>query len=140
MVGSIKAKIYGGRELERALNDLPDKMARRDGGKSLRAGAEIIAEEMRRTVHIDRDAPHIRDNIVVKMMRAAKGKLNAVIGFLKEVSWRVHFLEYGTVKSRAFPFVRPAIDGKGEESIDEIGKKLWEAIEREARKAQKAKP
>lgn len=136
MPGEVQFEFLGGEELDRALNDLPAKMARRDGGKALLAGAEVIAEAARQLAPVStRNEPHLKDNIVSILKRAKNtAERIAVIGFRKVVSWRAHFTEYGTVKSASQPFMRPAIALKAAEAIAVVGRELWKVIEREARK------
>lgn len=45
--------------------------------------------------------------------------------------------EFGTVRSAAHPFLRPAWDSRTGGMLDRIGKALWAMIERDARKAAK---
>lgn len=133
MVGSVTVKFEGGQELEKKLKELPAKTARRDGGNALKAGAKVIVDLARATVAVsDIDHPHIRDNIVVSLQRAANDAVRTcLIGFRKVVSFRAHFLEFGTSKMPAQPFMRPAIEMGGAEAINKIGETLWDAIERE---------
>ena len=123
-------QIRGGLQLETKLRALPQKIARRDGGNALKRGAELIAEEARRLAPVsDRNEEHLRDNIVVSLLRASKGAARrVVIGFNKAVSFRAHFTEYGTYRSKPSPFMRPALDGKGAEAIERIGEELWNAV------------
>lgn len=41
----------------------------------------------------------------VTYSKATKSKLNAEVGYDKEVAWRMHFVEYGTIKQKPQGFV-----------------------------------
>jgi hypothetical protein len=44
------------------------------------------------------------------------------------------FVEFGTAKSPMQPFIRPAIDARGEAAISLLGGELWKGIEAEAKR------
>ena len=47
---------------------------------------------------------HARDNIVFS--KPTKSKPLVEVGFNSDVSWRMHFVEYGTIKQRPQPFMK----------------------------------
>jgi len=130
MPGQVTFKLTGFDKLEAALKQLPAKMARKDGGSALKFGANVIADLARSIVRVsDIDEPHIRDNIVVQLQRASNdAQRTCLIGFDKAVSYRAHFLEFGTSKMQARPFMRPAIEQGAEEAIRIVGQRLWDAV------------
>lgn len=76
---------------------------------SLRQGGEMFAEAQReRVISSDINHLHIKDNIKVSGVRRADGLKYVVIGQGKETSWRVHFVEFGTKKTPARPFIYPS--------------------------------
>lgn len=77
--------------------------------KALREGGEIFAEAQRAMApYSNRDSIHIRDNIKVSGVKQDDGDKFVLIGPVKKVGWRVHFSEFGTVKSAAQPFIYPS--------------------------------
>lgn len=46
-----------------------------------------------------------------------------------DASWRWHFIELGTSKRRAFPFLRPAFDAKKYEMVDRFKSRLQKMID-----------
>ncbi len=131
--------IQGAAEMERLLLELGPAVASRVGDQALVAAAKPIMEEMRRTVAIGKgQGPHLRDAIKVAVVKQADGPERiALIGFDRKVAFRAHFLEYGTAHSSAKPFMRPALDSKVQEALDEMGKALARGITREAKKLAK---
>jgi HK97 gp10 family phage protein len=87
-----------------------DRLRKLNNLKALEAGARVLAAEMRRTVAVD--TGYTRDSI-------------DVIAYHPGVAvWAIGgapFLEFGTVKMRAQPFARPAIDTKRGEISRVVG-------------------
>ena len=79
------------------------------GKKVVQAGAEIVRESMEENVNLSkRNQPHTQDNIEVKISKA-DGEYTAKISPNKEVAWRAHFLEFGTSKMSAKPFMEKSL-------------------------------
>lgn len=85
-----------------------------DGAKklensTLREGGEIFAVAQRERVPVsDIDHLHIRDDIKVSGVRAKEGEKYVAVGPGKATGWRAHFLEFGTSKMNAQPFIYPS--------------------------------
>jgi HK97 gp10 family phage protein len=77
--------------------ELPAKV-----GLAIHKGASDIAEACRERVPVGEAAPHLRDSIEV----TETGPQSA--GISMAFYW--YFLEYGTTKMGARPFVRPSIE------------------------------
>lgn len=85
--------------------------------QGLRMAGEIIAQAQRDKVAVStRDAYHIQDDIKVSNVRRIDGMRTVLIGPGKDTAWRAHFLEFGTEKAGAQPFIYPAF----EENKDKI--------------------
>lgn len=128
-------KIEGARELDAVLKRLPDKISEKVLVAAVRAGATVVAKDMKRRVRVR--FGKLRDSIVVrKAPRKKYGRRKGlvVIGFLKPTSRRAHLIEFGTRHSPAFPFIRPALAANGGEAIDTIGHKLARDVDRAAEK------
>lgn len=132
MVGEVKIDISGAREIEQVLKQLPPRVAKQVVERSLRAGARVIVKEARAKVR-RRTGMLAKSIAVAKTKRGDRGGAGRIfIGFRPPHSRRAHLTEYGTRHSRAFPFMRPAIDTKGAEAIDKIGQTLGQGVERVA--------
>jgi HK97 gp10 family phage protein len=130
-------KMMGAGELEEALKTLGPKVAKRVGGRALLKAGELIADQARVLVPVL--SGRLEDSITVALATAKSGERRGVIGFKKGHGSRIaHLVEYGTVRVAPQPFIRPAIDSKGEEAIALMGGVIWKGIQAEARKKGKA--
>lgn len=151
-----------------ALQALPREVASKNGGPAraaLARGARIIRDEARRLAPVDSGS--VRDNIVMKRdtqpqraganeryrvgvrggslstySNTARNRRKGVVGQKYEKAgatyyWR--FLEFGTAKMAARPFLRPAFETKKEAALKEIVSSLSKGIARLARKLAKAR-
>ncbi|MYX18861.1 hypothetical protein GTY77_02045 [Streptomyces sp. SID8380] len=95
MLATIRQKINSG--VERMEN------------QGLRAAGEIIATSQREKVAVSTiEHVHIKDTIKVSNVRRGDGMRYVLIGASKETAWRVHFLENGTKRQPAQPFIYPS--------------------------------
>ncbi|CAI6023545.1 hypothetical protein PAECIP112173_00347 [Paenibacillus sp. JJ-100] len=77
--------------------------------KTLREGGEIFAAAQRESVAVSNiDHLHIRDDIKVSGVRSEDGDKYVAVGPGKATGWRAHFLEFGTSKMPAQPFIYPS--------------------------------
>jgi len=139
-------EIKGLKELETVLKLLPDKPAKKAMNAGLRAGSKVILDEAVRLAPIWSGETKIvmsrgKKRIVFpgmlkKSIIISKGGISekGVLFKIKitRLAFYSHMLEFGTSKMAAQPFMRPALDNKGEEAIAKILKISGRAIEREA--------
>ncbi|QBP06943.1 hypothetical protein [Virgibacillus phage Mimir87] len=84
--------------------------------QALKAGGEVIKKYQIANVNRSKkDQAHTQDNITVSRPKETdEGKLT-IVGPNKKVAYRAHFLEYGTSKMPAYPFVdKSAEQGESE--------------------------
>lgn len=128
-------RVTGLDALTAKLRALPQEIADKLGDNALKAGAKPIMAEMARTVRrSNRNEPHIADNIASQVDKEAESGSRVIhIGFRKNVSWRVHFLEFGTAHSAAHPFIRPAMDTQRDAALQAMATSLASGLQRLAR-------
>lgn len=98
-------------------------------GKALKAAAEPVAEDMRKLVNVSTvEHKHIRDNIEVSRVKTKRGIKYVEVGPGKKTNWRAKFLEYGTSKMSAKPFMAPAYERNKRNIIETIKRKLKEGL------------
>lgn len=124
-----KNSILGLRGLDKALRALEPKLARQQLGNAVAAGARVVRDEAKARVPIETGL--LKESIVVRRPRGTLGQ--AVVGFLSPVSRRAHLTEFGTSRSRAKPFMRPALDTKADAAIRKIADTLRRGLDRLAR-------
>jgi len=143
MSDGVTFKLTGGRELARILEDKPPRVAREIIRDDLRKAASVWREEMRARV---RRGWHIFATTRVKGVRFKKGRMSfegrsrdfgviaraialrteigaggysgaAYVYPSKRTFW-AHFLEFGTAKMRAFPFIRVTFEVRKGQVLD----------------------
>ncbi|WP_443090318.1 HK97-gp10 family putative phage morphogenesis protein [Basfia succiniciproducens] len=160
-MANLTVKITGLKELGQAMNSLERKVKNRIAVKAMRKGGAIIREQARANAPtLKRQVPHrkrgtlrkaissstkmdkngtVRTTIFVRQLKTKKiiefkgtngksGAYNPNDPFY----WR--FVEFGTSKMPAQPFLRPAFSSKKEQAAREIITTLRDEINRESRK------
>jgi HK97 gp10 family phage protein len=138
---TVKMSLTGGAELARALNAVALTVRRRALHEALRVAAEPMRQRMsdlapRRPPHPDL-ADHIITSPAVKIGRIEGGRGRAreateaaiAVGPRKDFFYGI-FLEYGTVKMSAQPFMRPAFDSTRDEALTILKDELWALMEK----------
>jgi HK97 gp10 family phage protein len=149
-------KMTGLAELEQKLLELPPRAAREALRAGIKAGGGILQDEMEERVN--RGWHHFSAAPIAKGFKTKlepdriRGELAEVYAFLaNHIAVRVtvsaefegaisigparagywaHFLEFGTSKMSAKPFIRPAFDTRGKDAVDEFAVETKAAIVR----------
>lgn len=150
-------RIEGLAQLDRALRELPQRIANRGLRASVYAGAKVIRDEARsrapkaaqslgpkqpppgtlkRSV-IMKQIPELssltRQTFFVTVRHGKKFRKQGKKGNLSQDAWYWRFVEFGTRKMRARPFLRPALEAKRREAVQAMKDRLSERIEQEAK-------
>jgi HK97 gp10 family phage protein len=119
---------------EQRLLQMGTTTARAAGRKAMRQGANVILRESRRLVKAGH--PAFPEKITGRMARSLythdRGIMGDNIVFsvdLKKLAFYGRFVEFGTSRSRAYPFMRPAAEGKAQEAVRVIADTLQGVIE-----------
>lgn len=129
-------EIKGVDELLRKLRQLPEKVQKRVVVGAVRAAAKPLIKEARAKVPVD--TGNLKKSIGVTKRRSKNkniihfsisprkgGKYNGFYG---------HFVEFGTSKMPAKPFLRPAFESKGKETIEAAKQYMARRIDKELKK------
>ena len=154
-------RIEGLAELNRALRELPQRIANRGLRTAVYAGAKVIRDEARhrapkaaqslgtkqpsagtlkRSVimkHIRERSGGGRQTFYVLVRQGKKYRNQGKRGNLSQDAWYWRFVEFGTVKMSARPFLRPAFDMKKNDALMAIKTRLAARIEQAARELKK---
>lgn len=127
MVLETEIKMTGFDELEKVLKALPGELAKRDLNTSLRKGANHMRDAAQAKVPIDEG--DLKDSLKVQKQKADNSEeVKLTLSPSKPKGFHAHFVEFGTVKNPAQPFMRPAFDEtKGEATkiiIDYLANKV----------------
>ncbi|NBP38571.1 MAG: HK97 gp10 family phage protein [Betaproteobacteria bacterium] len=150
-------RIEGLAQLDRALRELPQRIANRGLRASVYAGAKVIRDEARsrapkaaqslgpkqpppgtlkRSVimkHIRELSGGGRQTFYVLVRHGKKYRNQGKRGNLSQDAWYWRFVEFGTRKMAARPFLRPALESRRREAVDAIKERLTQRIEIEAK-------
>ena len=124
------------RKLNRKLKTLESKIEKKLTRQALRAGAKIIAKEAKLRAPVD--TGELKSKIKVWALKRSRKKIGVLVGTsAKEYTgdqFYASFLEWGTSKMPAKPWLGPAAEAKGPEAAAVVGKTLADGIEREIAK------
>lgn len=131
-------RIQGGAQLASALRGMALKDERSAIVALLKTAGEPIREDAERLVPVSEDAPHIVDHIVISATNEledgekSSGDEHAVaIGPVRSFFYSI-FLEFGTVKMRAQPFMRPAFDTRVMDALKALQEGIWSLLRKRA--------
>ena len=141
-------QLTGFTELAAALRELPQRVAKNALRSAVNAGATEIRKQVRLNAPVDTGL--LKKNIFQKQIREASGPTKQTFavgvrqgnarnkdGSKKELPYYWRFIEFGTSKLPAKPFVRPAFEAKKEDAVEAIKNKLDERIQKYARELHK---
>ena len=147
MMAETRVHVAGLRELQEKLRNLAPNLARNGLRAAVSAGAALIRNdarqrapkrtgEMARDIQIKRERESTDFHALYSVF-VRSGKKSRLAGKGRNVDrdsyyWR--FVEFGTAKMAARPFMRPAFEAKKEEAVLAIRDKLAARIAEEAAK------
>ncbi|WP_413373294.1 HK97-gp10 family putative phage morphogenesis protein [Paenibacillus taichungensis] len=104
-----KVELQGVDQMLAAIRQKLGDGAKKLENSTLREGGEIFAAAQRELVAVSEiDHLHMRDDIKVSSVRSNDGDKYVAVGPGKATGWRAHFLELGTSKMPAQPFIYPS--------------------------------
>ena len=129
---SISANIDG-KSLIKALNAFPKNIQKNVMTGAIRAGANVIRDEAR--IRVPKKTKDLAKSIVSIKRRAetrnqVKFSVTPSRGKNK-AGWRAHFIEFGTSKMSAKPFLRPAFEASENKSLDAAKEYIAKRIPKE---------
>lgn len=136
MADGMSIKVEGLKELERKLLGMSPKLAKNGLRSAVAAGSRVIMAEAKKNVPVDTGT--LRRAIFMKQIREASSnsKQTYFVGVRKgkgerkknRDGWYFHFVEFGTVKMPAQPFLRPAFEAKKTDAVEVIKRRLAERV------------
>jgi len=151
-----RMQVKGAAELVKLLNQLPARVAKNGLRNAVYAGAKVVRDEaksrapkaaeampnqpppgtLRRSVimkHIPELSSLTRQTFFVTVRHGKKYRFQGKKGNLSQDAWYWRFIEFGTRKMRARPFLRPALEAKRCEAVQAMKDRLSDRIELEAK-------
>lgn len=154
-------KVTGLKELQYALNQLPKEIQARPLRSAVSAAAKVIADDVKVDVPVDtgtlksavyryrsrRNSTTGRETFFVgirggkaRYANTARNRSKGLVGKTYKTQgeafyWR--FLEFGTNKMPARPFLRPAFEANKQKAVEVMKERLAKAIQDQAKKLAK---
>lgn len=113
-----RVEIEGSEEIARKLAELSDTMAGGELAVATRLGAEVVAEEAANRV--PRKSGNLARSMSTQVTKATRTRATVLAGPTKD-GYYGRFLEFGTSRQAARPFLRPAFDEKKDEVVRVVG-------------------
>ena len=154
-------QVQGLDQLAKALRELPQRVASNGLRAAVYAGAKVIRDEaklqapvatsdlganqpppgtLKRSV-IMKQIPELsgaqKQTFFVTVRHGKKYRKQGKKGNLSQDAWYWRFVEFGTIKMSARPFLRPAFDMKKHEAVTAIKTRLAQRIEQAAQELKK---
>jgi len=119
----MSTEIKGLEELISKLNGLPDKLETKVVRAAIRKGAILMRDKARDKVPVDTGT--LKKSIKIRNNRSEKGIISFKIGPTSDKKkgtdvFYGRFVEFGTSKMAAKPFMRPALDESENEVLDVV--------------------
>lgn len=123
-------QIEGLDEIQRKLGDIIDAVNGKKVKEVYLEGAIILRDEAKKNAPYDpkrKSGTHLRDAIFAA--RGDDNKPNVLVGVRYKSAPHAHIVEYGSVKTSAHPYIRPAIAATGSKIASTINDGLLDIIE-----------
>lgn len=127
-MADIDLQVTGLAELEARLIDLGQKGGQRSLRKGLRQGANVVLAEARRRVRKKTGATAKATKVKDQGIRFEEMTFSITTNYVGR------FLEFGTSKMPAYPFLRPAAEAKAREAVEAVRDVTLAAIDVEVSK------
>lgn len=143
MTADVKVNVHGAEQLLANLKSLGPKVQRKHARRAARRAMKVVMDDARSAAKAFDDPASPRkiwkEIVTVESSRQSKRAGGVVMrvgvrgGARKGASdvfyWR--FLELGTEKMRARPFLRPALEQNSQDVYDKLAAELWNGISQE---------
>lgn len=124
-------------ELLKTLAQFPKNIQNNVMTGAIRAGANVIRDEAR--LRVPKKTKELAKSIVsIKRRAEVKNQVKFSVTPSKgknKAGWRAHFIEFGTSKMSAKPFLRPAFEGSEDEALQASKQYIAKRIPQEIAKA-----
>lgn len=138
MASSFNVKITGAKELDKLLQKLPTRMSRKIVRAALRAAAKPILKDAKAGIpkKSKQNTGKTRRDLKVRNVPNSN-PLSVVVAGSRSTGGRdyiMRFLEFGTVKQAARPFLRPAFDKNAEKALRILAEEVRQRLLKETAK------
>ncbi|MGJ0317715.1 HK97 gp10 family phage protein [Aliarcobacter cryaerophilus] len=128
---------FNSQDLLKALSQFPKNIQNNVMTGAIRAGANVIRDEAR--LRVPKKTKELAKSIVsIKRRAEVRNQVKFSVTPSKgknKAGWRAHFIEFGTSKMSAKPFLRPAFEVSESKSLDATKDYIAKRIPQEIAKA-----
>ena len=135
-------KLQGFKEMERLLDKLPGRLDRRVIRGALTKTAKPLVKAVKAKVPVF--TGNLKKSIGAFSLKHGKGRNRSTVAIAvgartsgKFKGYHAHLVEFGTVKMKARPFLRPAFDRHKGRWFRAVGREIWNGIRKEINKLRK---
>lgn len=128
------SEVKGLEDVLKKLKKLPEKIQKRVVTGAIRAGSKPIIQEAKNLVPTKTGTLKKSIGVVKRRSRDKNITHFSVAPLKKKGGWYAHFVEFGTSKMSAKPFMRPSFEKKGEESIKFVREYMKKRVDKEIAK------
>lgn len=124
--------------LIKSLNQFPKNIQKNVMVGAIRAGSNIVRDEARRLVPVD--TGNLKKSIATIRRKGDKNTVQFSVTPSRggrNDGWYAHFLEFGTSKMSAKPFLRPALESKQDEVLQATKEYIANRLPKEVEKAKR---
>lgn len=135
----IRGELIGAKELEQALKQLPKSTAKGVLRRALSNAAKPTVDAAKSLVPRGKTGNLQASIEISTRLKASQKKggrpqgIEMFIGATWPKGAHAHLVEFGTVKTSARPFMRPAWDSTKEKVLDSIQAEIWKSLAKSAR-------
>lgn len=118
-------------EIYKGINKTEKQLEKSMRNAVIEAGEYSAKELAKRTPEyrgINQNKEHAKDHVV--MSKPTPTKPYSEVGFDKKVAWRVHFIEFGTIKQRPKPFIKRTIESIESQVADIIQREMMKGLKK----------
>ena len=135
----MEAKMFGSKEVEDALKQLPKSISKSVARRVLKKAAKPVLEGAKQKAPVG-PTGNLKESLIIstkvtpsqkKFLESGKGVV-VHVGASHPKGAHAHFLEFGTRKMPPQPFLRPAWDSNKDKSLKIIGEEMGPFIEKAA--------
>lgn len=143
MSDAVTVKIEGLKDLEKNLMMLQDQVAGRALQNALGSASKVIVNEVKKNVPESAESEYklysketvsrgwLKNQIISKRVRESDLSAQTVVTFKdKKNSFFWRFLEFGTSKMKAKPFMRKAFESSKQDAVDKFMERLQANIDK----------
>lgn len=123
----VKFEVHGADELRKKLSSLLPKQAKNAARGAVFQAARGMRDEMKNRVPVDEG--DLKKAIKARRKRGTRESFESIVEIINS-GWYWHFIEFGTVKASAQPFILPTIEILGPKFPKEFGEELKKRIEK----------